>query len=850
MACMAQLLVLATFVLAAAEEKAAAHCSLSHICSRHPPVFRVGSGAEVLNEPMMLRRSQDRTVEGPYPHNERDYTSTAITSAVLNERPFLAAHVLPGPVPVQKRLVRVFTMINPLIIVGIVLLMMPRMSTGSREFNYRVPPEWSPENEQTYSYRAYMTDLSIWCLLTDLQPHQQAAAIVSRLGGTAREYARMLNPNELMFGGVQNGVHVDPVTYILAGLHSRFSPLEEESRLTAMTEFMAFARKPGEPINSVLSRYETVRQRAAMEGQFTMPIEGCSLQLFRALGVGAQQLMTLLQPFNGQLPRNQQQFNEMCQNLRRYGHITEHYPGNIAQSLHGPFRQARPGAYHVAEDDPLGAARDAAQRTTTDGMHAFFGNARNQQSAPNARWDSQQPLLYDHTSNPPAIWDAALGQGASSSGGYWGGDRAVETDQWPDAYETHAFPVDEEESLSSSATSSDSGDEDIDMPDVSHMTDAEAAEFLYYQHRKAKRVWRRFTGRPVRTFRRRLKRFGKGKGKGKRKGKNRGFMFTRDDVEAFISKGKGGGKRSHTSGKGLGRRKNPKDRNGNTMRCRICDSDEHFAARCPQNTGGKGKGSGKFGRGSPSSPMLFSGMAQEPPAPSGDRRVEGGEAPPPWQDQDLFEVTDEVFMAAQHDGADPLVADDPWTRGRSQAASSWGYDASRRRPSSPRHAADPMGWYRPDSGVPAYAQRPAAKAMPAQPVPRVDQTDELSQSEDEAASPAAPAAAAAGPAATAPTWPPTTYAAPPGYTTPPIPGSWVPQGIFNTWQHRTDGTPISDSILQRVYQVQQMSDATRTRQPIRNLHLHRHQFPISVASSNSAQLTPHVVTPGRMAMIH
>ena len=78
----------------------------------------------------------------------------------------------------------------------------------------------------------------------------------------------MISPNEIMHGGMQNGVHVDPVTYVLAGLHARFSPLEEESRLTAMTEMMAFARRPGETINSVLSRYETVRQRAAMEGQF------------------------------------------------------------------------------------------------------------------------------------------------------------------------------------------------------------------------------------------------------------------------------------------------------------------------------------------------------------------------------------------------------------------------------------------------------------------------------------------------------------------------------------------------------------------------------------------------------
>ena len=156
-------------------------------------------------------------------------------------------------------------MINPLIICGILILMMPHLAGGgsSRDFNYRIPPAWDPANEHNYSYRAYMTDLSIWTLLTDLQPHQQAAAIIMRLQGTAREFARMIQPQEIMHGGIQNGVHVDPVTYILAGLHARFSPLEEESRLSAMTEMMAFARKPGESINAVLSRYEIVRHRAS-----------------------------------------------------------------------------------------------------------------------------------------------------------------------------------------------------------------------------------------------------------------------------------------------------------------------------------------------------------------------------------------------------------------------------------------------------------------------------------------------------------------------------------------------------------------------------------------------------------
>ena len=86
---------------------------------------------------------------------------------------------------------------------------------NSRDFNYRIPPYWTPEFEQNYSFRAYMTDISIWILLTDLQPHQQAAAIVMRLGGAARELARMISPQEMMTGGMLQGQAVDPVTYCL-----------------------------------------------------------------------------------------------------------------------------------------------------------------------------------------------------------------------------------------------------------------------------------------------------------------------------------------------------------------------------------------------------------------------------------------------------------------------------------------------------------------------------------------------------------------------------------------------------------------------------------------------------------
>ena len=85
---------------------------------------------------------------------------------------------------------------------------------------------WSPEMEQTYSFRNYQQDVLIWCLTTDLQPHQQCAAVIQRLGGTARDLARQMTPAELLNGGMVNGAQVDPVSLLLDGLQQRFGMLE------------------------------------------------------------------------------------------------------------------------------------------------------------------------------------------------------------------------------------------------------------------------------------------------------------------------------------------------------------------------------------------------------------------------------------------------------------------------------------------------------------------------------------------------------------------------------------------------------------------------------------------------
>ena len=93
-------------------------------------------------------------------------------------------------------------------------------------------------------------------MLTDLQEYQEAATIVMRLGGAARELVRAITPNELIAGGVINGVQLAPVSYIIAGLQMRFAQLEDETRLAAGDQLLSFRRRPNESINATLSRYD------------------------------------------------------------------------------------------------------------------------------------------------------------------------------------------------------------------------------------------------------------------------------------------------------------------------------------------------------------------------------------------------------------------------------------------------------------------------------------------------------------------------------------------------------------------------------------------------------------------
>ena len=365
-------------------------------------------------------------------------------------------------------------------VLAVVLYMFqPPPQQGGHANNLRLPPRWEPSMEGSLPFRTWVQDLMLWTICTDLAPAQQCAAIISQLGGAARELARTLSPNEVYNGGLVNGVQLDPVSFLLHGLQTRFAPLDEENRLRAAQDLLTFSRRQGESVDTLISRFEIVRQRARDEGGGAVSLETASLLLLRACGVSSEQFQTLTQPFGFRLPANDMEFHQLGHHLRRMGHIVERSPNNLASGLrqHAHFSQS----FMTEADTGSSATVDSWQD---------LASAAPWSAAPSAN---------------PVDWAFA-----SNTAGADGSD----TD---------------------SATSSDNDDEML-VDDLQGLSPKAMDEYLFGQYQQAKRRWRRFTGKPVRALRRVLRgyinidealqqsAYFKGKGKG---GKSSGKGFGR-----------------------------------------------------------------------------------------------------------------------------------------------------------------------------------------------------------------------------------------------------------------------------------------------------------------------------------
>ena len=90
-------------------------------------------------------------------------------------------------------------------------------------------------------------------------PTQQAASIQQAMRGVARDLALAMPARIIAYGVELNGVRTDPVTYVMYALANRFEALEDERTMTSGTSVLDFRARPGERIDSVLTRFDLAR---------------------------------------------------------------------------------------------------------------------------------------------------------------------------------------------------------------------------------------------------------------------------------------------------------------------------------------------------------------------------------------------------------------------------------------------------------------------------------------------------------------------------------------------------------------------------------------------------------------
>ena len=195
----------------------------------------------------------------------------------------------------------------------------------------KLPPTWSPEQDR-YTFQMWNRDVLLWSIANgDIEPHRQAALLLSQLRGGARELTRDIPTTVITQGTIYNGNQVDGFAFIMGILTERYGPIGEEQRLKVAKELMDFDRKPHEKIDDLLTRFEIVRHRANEVGNCQMSIDLLSYMLLRACRVTEQQFLMLTEPTGGRLPTTDAEYRNMYAALRRLGHVIENTHDNIAK---------------------------------------------------------------------------------------------------------------------------------------------------------------------------------------------------------------------------------------------------------------------------------------------------------------------------------------------------------------------------------------------------------------------------------------------------------------------------------------------------------------------------------------
>merc|ERR1712155_390306 len=90
-----------------------------------------------------------------------------------------------------------------------------------------------------------------------------------------------------------------------------------------MQEIYASRRKPGEAMDAYIARYTVLAHRAQTIGGVAIHFSHWAWQLMVGAGIQQHQMWQFLLTLNGALPMDEPGYNQVVEQMRRYGHMVE-----------------------------------------------------------------------------------------------------------------------------------------------------------------------------------------------------------------------------------------------------------------------------------------------------------------------------------------------------------------------------------------------------------------------------------------------------------------------------------------------------------------------------------------------
>ena len=425
------------------------------------------------------------------------------------------------------------------------------------------PPSWSYEDAVNYSLRSWISDIVLWSSATDLETERQGPAVALQIAGCARDLIREIPSQVLRDGQWEQGNHVPGLMVLCGTLAAHYAPLESELQTRAMAELMGFCRLNGESIDSCLTRFDVLRNRANQRGGIVMNVTSLAWLLLNGLRLRPEQWDRVLIAEDGALPNDDQGLQRLLDRLRRFGRMQEGY-------FNPPHRQGAMGEmgsqhFYYPTFDQTHASDQPYPASTFGNEHAHVSYYGNRSSASN----QQQPWSLDMPSPSDFPFE---------------GNSSFPTMELDESEEQCTRCGMYYEDQFSSSTESDQGGPDSDAGSLYAFCENDQnmlGNVLYGEYMLAKQRWRRYSGRPPRRYR--TGHFNKYHQRNnfqklQRYGRSYASFLPPNAFAAHRGPGGKSGGKGKSKSKG---RQNPRGKDGQLLKCHRCGSTEHLIRRCP-----------------------------------------------------------------------------------------------------------------------------------------------------------------------------------------------------------------------------------------------------------------------------